>query len=140
MGLSLVHGIMHQLNGHVAVESFAGGGSLFKLLLPVMDDSQKPAESPLRASDRSAAVPAKVLVVDDEVSVGSFIGELLEFHGYRRTVVSSSMSTLRAFTDDPDSSDLVLTDQTMPGDEWRRVGAKDQSAQARLSFDFVYRV
>ncbi|MBD3610767.1 MAG: PAS domain-containing sensor histidine kinase, partial [Gammaproteobacteria bacterium] len=35
MGLSIVHGIMHQHNGHILVESTADKGSTFRLLFPL---------------------------------------------------------------------------------------------------------
>ncbi len=38
MGLSVVHGIMHEHQGHVVVESKPGQGSRFELLLPVVTD------------------------------------------------------------------------------------------------------
>ena len=37
MGLSVVHGIMHEHGGHIVVESTYGEGSCFSLLFPVTD-------------------------------------------------------------------------------------------------------
>lgn len=58
-----------------------------------------------------------VLIVDDEVSVGRFIGELLKGCGCRVTVETNSQSALLRFKDNPEAFDLVVTDQTMPGVE-----------------------
>ncbi len=40
---------------------------------------------------------------------------MLERLGYRVTVKKSSLEALEAFRNQPDSFDLVITDQTMPG-------------------------
>ena len=123
MGLSMVHGIMHDHDGHLAVDTEVGRGTTFTLLLPVSDQPAVTSAPDAAAAGGDREQPARVLVVDDEVSVGAFIGELLEFHGYRATVVSSSLDALRAFAGAPENFDLVITDQTMPdmnGDELAR--------------------
>jgi len=38
MGLSVVHGVMHEYKGHVIVESQPGHGSTFRLLLPIANE------------------------------------------------------------------------------------------------------
>ena len=57
---------------------------------------------------------ARILVIDDEASVGDFMGDLLESRGLRVTVMSSSLDALELFAAQPQEFDLVVTDQTMP--------------------------
>lgn len=58
---------------------------------------------------------ANILIVDDEASVGRFIGELLKGCGCQVTVESDSGLALSRFKENPKAFDLVVTDQTMPG-------------------------
>jgi PAS domain S-box-containing protein len=114
MGLSVVHGILHEHGGHLLVESRPGEGSCFRLLLPGL----APAEVKEEAEEYVAMVPLQgqghVLVVDDEPRLVSYYAELLEAQGYRVTGITDAREALRYFRAMPDDIDLVITDQTMP--------------------------
>ncbi|MDH5302366.1 MAG: response regulator [Gammaproteobacteria bacterium] len=56
----------------------------------------------------------KILIIDDERSVANFLTELFEIRGYDPVVFYDSKLAMQAFEQDPDSFDLVVTDQTMP--------------------------
>jgi len=117
MGLSMVHGIMHDHGGHIVVETEPGKNTTFALLFPVMDargDTVNEACSNAYTSSFKN-LDGNILIVDDEVSVGRFIGELLQGCGYYVTVETDSRSALSIFKLDPAAFDLVVTDQTMPG-------------------------
>jgi PAS domain S-box-containing protein len=118
MGLSIVHGIVHELDGHIAVESIPGRGSTFRLLFPVLspasdDGAGESVSDSLFAGERDNG--HRILVVDDEASVAGFLGELLECRGYRVQVLNDSETVLQQLRDAPDACDLVVMDQTMPG-------------------------
>ena len=116
MGLSMIHGIMHEQGGHITVETRLGQGSTFILLFPVMNVRE---EAP-KVEGESAQVSedytgeGRVLIVDDEATVGGFLGELLSTQGYDVTVETDSRSALMIFQTRPKAFDLVVTDQTMP--------------------------
>ena len=40
MGLSMVHGIVHEHGGHIQVQANPGGGTVFKILFPMQNESQ----------------------------------------------------------------------------------------------------
>jgi len=122
MGLSMVHGIMHEQDGHIILSSVQGEGSVFKLLFPVAEIVKRD-EKPTRVENiEKAIVPQNktstnkkhILVVDDERSVAGFLRELFETRGYRVTVEIDSVKALEIFKKDPGKFDLVITDQTMP--------------------------
>ena len=119
MGLSMVHGIVHEHGGHILVSGTPGQGSTFKVLLPSGPGETAQAGSGQPARQDNASEPymssQRVLVVDDEESVANFVGDLLGSHGYTATVVSSSHEAMARFKQDPMAFDLVVTDQTMPG-------------------------
>ncbi|MCK4951753.1 MAG: response regulator, partial [Gammaproteobacteria bacterium] len=117
MGLSMVHGIMHDHGGHVLVESGPGKGTTFALLFPVIDVQVDTVN--MEGNDANAkseqVLDGNILIVDDEISVGGFIGEMLKGHGCQVTVETDSKLALSRFRGNPEAFDLVITDQTMPG-------------------------
>ena len=118
MGLSVVHGIVHDCGGHILVHSAPGAGATFRALFPAISGSRVEAAAetgaPDRATLRAAPLSGRVLVVDDEPMVGEFIGELLASRGLDVTVKSDPVEAARWFAEDPRRVDLVVTDQTMP--------------------------
>ncbi|MDH5484401.1 MAG: response regulator [Gammaproteobacteria bacterium] len=119
MGLSMVHGIMHEHGGHILVESVAGQGTAFHLLFPLVDKEKNlPVKETTKdvVSHQPDAISTKhILVVDDDVMVAEFERELLQHRGYRVTMKVDSQEALDLFKKNPRQFDLVLTDQAMPG-------------------------
>jgi CheY-like chemotaxis protein len=56
----------------------------------------------------------KVLLVDDDEAVVTFIESYLELHGFNVTSFSESVIALNYFDAHRDEFDLVISDQTMP--------------------------
>ncbi|HEX9179779.1 MAG TPA: PAS domain S-box protein, partial [Burkholderiales bacterium] len=116
MGLSTVHGILHEHGGHVVVETAAGGGARFRVLFPALG----PGHEAVTAAGRAAPGPARatiagrVLVVEDEEMVGEFMRDLLEGRGLAVTVLRDPAEALDTIRHRPDAFDLIITDQTMP--------------------------
>jgi len=115
MGLAMVHGIVHGQGGHIILESSPTQGTRFEIHFPLKGldaaaDAVAHAPPPLDAPARQA----RVLVVDDERAVGSFIGELLEMYDYAVVVESDALLALARLRDAPHDFDMVITDQTMP--------------------------
>ncbi len=118
MGLSTVHGIVHEHGGHIVVETRPGAGATFRVLFRPM--SQAEGKSGIEATESSAntaevrQLNGRVLVVDDEPAVGEFMGELLESWGLEVTVKPNGAEAEALFAENPQHFDLVVTDQTMP--------------------------
>jgi PAS domain S-box-containing protein len=118
MGLSTVHGIVHEHGGHIVVESAPGRGATFRVLLPALraadrafDQQRPPAGShPLP----QAALAGRVVVVDDEAPVARFMSDLLVHWGLDVSTYALASEALDALVADETFS-LVITDQTMPG-------------------------
>jgi PAS domain S-box-containing protein len=111
LGLSVVHGIISQHDGHITVASEPGKGSVFTVYLPNVAE-----EAPIGA-EREDPIPTgheRVLFVDDEEALAEMGHDLLEELGYVVTVKGSSLEALAAVKADPAAYDLVITDQTMP--------------------------
>jgi PAS domain S-box-containing protein len=116
LGLSIVHGIVHQAGGHILLDAALGAGTAFRLLfkplappLAVMADSSRvmPPVKPRRA--------LHILVVDDDVSIVGYLKEMLEADGHTVDAYTESAAALAAFSAARDHFDAMITDQTMPG-------------------------
>ncbi|MBN2040237.1 MAG: PAS domain S-box protein [Spirochaetes bacterium] len=111
MGLSLVHGIIKNHNGTIAVHSTPGKGAAFSILLPLAPRnnsiSSRPAESIPKGKER-------ILFVDDEISLAAVAQKMIEKLGYAVKIAVNPEDALNLFRKKPDDFDLVITDMTMP--------------------------
>jgi CheY-like chemotaxis protein len=113
LGLSLVHGIVTEVNGAIDVASTAGEGSRFTVYLPCAGDAPPAGE----AGDTPLARgrEQRVMVVDDEEALVRLAANALEQLGYVPTGFTSGARALEAFRADPERFDAVITDERMPG-------------------------
>ena len=111
LGLSIVHGIVSQSGGRVAVYSELAFGTTFKLYLPRVD---APVET--RDSQPASAVGGSetILLVEDNAAVRDAICQRLGSLGYQVRVAVDAMEALRLLANDPAAVDLLLTDLIMP--------------------------
>jgi PAS domain S-box-containing protein len=116
MGLSMVHGIIHDHGGHLLLDSRSGEGTSLSILLAPLSGGETGEEPPGIADIRPERqrIAGRVLLVDDEPAVGEFMQDLLEDWGLTVSVFNSSVDACMKFSDDPDLCDLVVLDQTMP--------------------------
>jgi PAS domain S-box-containing protein len=119
MGLAMVHGIVHRHGGHVVVDSRVGSGSVFRVLFPALhgQDAVKAAAlgaEAVRGRDR-VRLTGRVLVVDDEDSVGALLREVLEGCGLHVHVATHGRAALDIIDQAREPYDLVITDLSMPG-------------------------
>jgi PAS domain S-box-containing protein len=116
MGLSMVHGIIHDHGGHLLLDSKPGEGATLRILLPPLSAGEIGEETPgivdIRPDRHRMA--GRVLLIDDEPAVGEFMQDLLEDWGLTVSVFDSSVDACVKFSDDPDLYDVVILDQTMP--------------------------
>ncbi|WP_206861184.1 PAS domain S-box protein [Lysobacter changpingensis] len=115
MGLATVHGIVHEHGGHLLVDTAPGRGTSFRVLLPACAEAARPTPS-RRRSDRPGATrrEGRVLVVDDEHSVGEFMCELLSNWGLEADFVSTPELALARVRESPQHYRLLITDHSMP--------------------------
>ncbi len=108
LGLSTVYGIVKQSGGYIWVYSEPGGGSSFKVYLPVVEQRAE-------TMDKKAAPAASyrgtelVLLVEDEDGVRALVREVLQRHGYTVLETRSGGEALIAFEKNPNIQ-LLLTD------------------------------
>jgi len=112
LGLSQVHGFVHQSGGTVTIRSAPGDGTHITLYLPravAAPDLPRPAETPVE----NTAPGGNVLIVEDNPAVATATAGMLEELGYEVVTKSDAQSGLdetnrRKF-------DLVVSDIVMAG-------------------------
>jgi PAS domain S-box-containing protein len=112
MGLAIAHGIVKSHGGFITVESQPGKGTVFHITLPALK------EYATIESKASGCVPMgseRILFIDDEPMLAEMAKTMLERLGYTVTIRSDSLDAMAIFAARPESFDLVITDQTMPG-------------------------
>jgi two-component system, NtrC family, sensor kinase len=115
LGLSQVFGFAKQSGGEVDVASEVGKGSSFTLYLPrVANDNRRPA-APAEDAPPVNGRGMSVLVVEDNIEVGTFAADALTELGYAATLVSNAADALAELTGNPESFDVVFSDVVMPG-------------------------
>jgi nitrogen-specific signal transduction histidine kinase/ActR/RegA family two-component response regulator len=112
LGLSLVHGIVIDLGGGIDVISKPGEGTRFEIWLPVAGETRKPTLEASRELPQGHG--QTVMIVDDERTLVALNEEMLAQLGYEPVGFESSAAALRAFQEQPQRFDVILTDEAMP--------------------------
>ncbi len=114
LGLSMVHGFVHQSGGHIHVESTVGEGTLLCLYLP-RHAGAADADEPAAAAARAAAGTGEtVLLVEDEEALRDLMRETLEDAGYRVRVAPDGAAGLAVLQAEA-RVDVLVTDVGLPG-------------------------
>jgi CheY-like chemotaxis protein len=116
LGLSQVYGFAKQSGGNVLVQSEVGSGTTFTLYLPHV-------EHVVVASDgaRHDAAPPdpgqgrRVLMVEDNVEVGTFATQLLNDLGYETTWAVDSNDAMARLEEAQGEFDVIFSDVVLPG-------------------------
>ncbi len=111
MGLAIVHGIVKNYGGFITGRSEPGVETVFDIHLPAIEVTGQPNHI---SSDLIPTGNEHIFFIDDEDMLVDMGKTLLEQLGYRVTIQTSSLEALMTFKKQPDSFDLVITDQTMP--------------------------
>jgi signal transduction histidine kinase/ActR/RegA family two-component response regulator len=113
LGLSQVHGFMHQSGGAVDLTSVVGQGTTVYLYLPAVHEAA-PAASAEPAHHHPAGASGRVLVVDDDIEVADLAGQLLEGCGFTVRLVHRAKAALDLL-ESGEPIDLLFSDIIMPG-------------------------
>ncbi len=114
LGLASVHGVVHQQQGWINVETVVNRGTTFRIFLPWSS----------RATARSAPPPAEttlprgretVLLVEDEIIVRQVSVIALRGLGYQVYAAADGAEALRVWEEHRGKFDLLLSDMVMPG-------------------------
>jgi signal transduction histidine kinase/ActR/RegA family two-component response regulator len=123
LGLSMVYGAMARHGGDSTVDSEEGRGTIVTLRLPMAGEG---APLPLAAAETDRP---QVLLVDDDETVRTAVGDMLRGAGYSVTLAGSGLEGIAKVREHEGSYDLVITDLGMPDvPGWEVVEAVKQVA------------
>ena len=113
LGLSMAYGIIKQSGGHILVESTPQQGSSFRIYLPRLVKTRKPAA--LAASALTDVQDTgTILLVEDEAGVRHVVQRMLALKGYSVLTASDGQEALNIGQGHPGPIHLLLTDVAMP--------------------------
>jgi CheY-like chemotaxis protein len=112
LGLSQVYGFATQSGGTVQIESEVGTGATISIILPCTD-RQLVRQAEPSVAVASAKLVGRILIVEDNVEVGSFAETLLSEQGHDVTLATSAEQALELVRQG--QFDLVFSDVVMPG-------------------------
>ncbi|MFH6782173.1 ATP-binding protein [Methylobacterium sp. MA0201] len=116
LGLSQTYGFVKQSGGDIAVESEVGHGTTFTLYLPMVEGLTETAGAPMVRESESPRTGhgRRVLVVEDNVDVGTFSTQLLQDLGYD-TIWAANGDEALCLIDEVGGFDAVFSNVVMPG-------------------------
>ncbi len=122
LGLSMAYGIIKQTGGFIFVDSVAGQGTSFQILLPVFEPEATeldavPTASPpfVAARPTSTKEEGVILLVEDEAPVRAFAARALTMRGHTVLEAGDADEALSMLEDDDLCVDVFVTDVIMPG-------------------------
>ena len=110
LGLSAVLGIVKAHGGLISLQSAAGSGTTFTVLLPVPAETAPPEVAAVRSSGHSVGT---ILVVDDERTVRAVAERALHHSGYEVLLAENGREAINLVATHPDIAAVVL-DLAMP--------------------------
>lgn len=129
LGLSMVHGLMAQLGGGMAIASSVGAGTTIRLWLRVTKD-EAVASSAVSTAPSTAIAVGEVLLVDDESLVRAGTAQMLGSLGYEVSEAPGAEEALAML--ESGSFNLLMTDHLMPG-----MSGTELARQVRLKWPDV---
>ncbi len=136
LGLAVVHGILSQSHGHVAVFSEPGVGTTFRVYLPLMRGDVARATAATVMEVPRALPGERVLIAEDEATLRRAAMRALQRNGYTVLAAADAAEAL-ALTDLHDGPiHLLISDVVMPGLSGPQL--YEQLRQARPALRVLY--
>lgn len=135
LGLAVSYSIIQKHHGHIHAVSEVGAGTTFYIYIPLTD---KRVEMPPIVAEPPAKAKGRILVLDDETSIGEITCELLAYFGYEADHVTDGVDAVKLYVDqfrEGRPFDALIVDLTIPGgmggkEAIRQILEVDPSAKA----------
>jgi PAS domain S-box-containing protein len=115
LGLSMVYGLVKQLDGYIQLYSEVGRGTVVKIYLPPWKADTRPVpEAGLQEASPPAGQGQTILVVEDEAAVRRLAVHMLQRLDYQTVEADTATAALQALEVMPQIK-LLFTDVVLPG-------------------------
>jgi CheY-like chemotaxis protein len=114
LGLSQVYGFARQSGGAAIVETALGKGSTVRIYLPLAAAAAARGPAPLEATASKQGPARRVLLVEDDASVGEMVEAMLSDLGHEVLRAEAAEPALKILKR-KGPIDLMITDLIMPG-------------------------
>jgi two-component system, cell cycle sensor histidine kinase and response regulator CckA len=115
LGLATTFTIIHKHDGHIAVNSSVGDGSIFTIYLPAANEA---IDQNRTEDEKSFTGEGKILLMDDEDLVLEVGGEILKHLGFEVAYAHDGVEAVESYVGALASDrpfDIVIMDLTVPG-------------------------
>jgi PAS domain S-box-containing protein len=136
LGLSTVHGIVHQSGGDILVYSEPGVGTTFKIYFPSRGAAGE-VEGPAAVAPAVRGGSEVVLLVEDEDGVRNLTRDVLRDHGYEVIEARHGEEAVEISKRHLERIDILLTDVVMPGMSGRGLADRLSRIQPGLKVLFM---
>jgi signal transduction histidine kinase/ActR/RegA family two-component response regulator len=113
LGLSTVHGIVKQSDGHIEVYSELGQGTTFKVYLPRVEGATEPIR-PHAPVMNAPGGGERILLVEDEAAIRRMVRKSLELRGYSVVEAIDGSEAISIVERGTQPLQLLITDVVMP--------------------------
>jgi PAS domain S-box-containing protein len=139
LGLAISYGIIKQHSGYIRVYSEPGAGSLFKIYLPLIEDTAEldkqtaPAVTVMGGNET-------ILVAEDDAPMRKLTKIVLESFGYSVITAEDGEDAITKYMENRESIDLVMLDMIMPKKSGKEVSEviREESPQTKILFSSGY--
>ncbi len=136
LGLSLSYGIIAEHKGVLYVKSTPGKGATFIIELPIVAKEEEKIERVEAVEGDGQAIGGRILVVDDEPTILTFLKKVLGGEGYDVVTAGSGKEALGMIKNE--RYGLILCDIKLPGlsgaEIYEQIGKTAASLQKRVMF------
>jgi CheY-like chemotaxis protein len=139
LGLAISYGIIKQHGGFINVYSKPGHGTVFKIYLPLTEETASPDVK------TDAAFPVKggnetVLVAEDDAPIRTLLSIVLESFGYSVISAVDGEDAVEKFMENRDKIQLVILDMIMPKKNGKEVSEAIRKANpgTKILFESGY--
>jgi PAS domain S-box-containing protein len=136
LGLAISYGIIKQHNGYIKVYGEPGQGTVFKIFLPLSEETASEAKK----GDAAAFIKGgneTILIAEDDASLRKLTKTVLESFGYTVVLAKDGEDAITQFMENRERISLVLLDMIMPKKNGKEVSEAIIKVDPRMKVLFA---